>query len=282
MKHLGLALILISLTACSAFDRRSDQPDKTLEAPLGDVPSVTLRPSSEPSTPEMKDEKPLTDGIASPITEAIQNEPVDVTLQKASYLDEKHHDPDYIPPALEPTQSTEAVSIHTADEDTTTSTTPTKSAVKAETALKWLKNGNKRFLKPALRADGQSKKDIKRLINTETPHAVVFSSSDSRIPPEIIFDEKLGEIYVVRNLGLSVDTSVLNSIEYAVGTLGTELVLVMDRSYPGNPIDFSHADQTAQKLVDGSPILKNKLESNEAKVISAVYNIETGKVHFGK
>jgi len=143
-------------------------------------------------------------------------------------------------------------------------------------------NGNKRFLKGAFRADGQSKKDIKRLASSEAPHAIVFSSSDSRIPPEIIFDEKLGEIYVIRNLGLTVDTSVLNSIDYAIGSLGVKLIIVLDRTYPGKGADFTHADETAQKLVDSSSILKSGMDSKTVKIVPSVYDLETGKVTFGK
>jgi carbonic anhydrase len=99
--------------------------------------------------------------------------------------------------------------------------------VPADKALTWLKNGNRRFTKGFLRNDGQSKKDIQRLIKAQTPHTVILSCSDSRMPPEILFDQKLGEVSVVRNLGPVLDTSVIASIEYAVQQYGTNLVLVM-------------------------------------------------------
>ncbi len=271
MKHLGLIVLILSLSACSTFTERRNKSDTqdTSDSTLGGH-SIYLRPSSEPQkTPHKAGDEVLTDNIASPMVEAPVEEPevIDVTLQRASHIDQQLQEStaQVVPPYKE--ESEDVVN---------------KKVVDAETALKWLKNGNKRFLKPALRADGQSKKDIQRLVNSENPHAVIFSTSDSRIPPEIVFDEKLGEIYVIRNLGISVDSSVLNSIEYAIGTLGTKLVLVMDRSYPGKEVDFSHADQTVQKLVDQSQLLTGALENQGVKVISAVYNIETGKVHFGK
>lgn len=271
MKHLGLALILISISACSAFERRADPNDKTLEAPLADADKseaeVTLRPA-EPN--EIDDSKPLTDGIASPIAETVNDTPtVDVTETKKSYLDQKYHEPktDIIPANEERKE--------TSYNGRTDGVDPNKS-------LGWLKNGNTRFVKGSLRADGQSKKDIKRLIQKEKPHAIVFSSSDSRIPPEVIFDQKLGEIYVIRNLGLTVDNSTLNGIDYAVGDLGTRLIIVLDRSYPGQKIDFSHADQSAQKLVDKSAVVKSALDAKNIQIVPAVYDIESGKVHFGK
>jgi carbonic anhydrase len=260
MKNLSLVLLLISLSACSSwFERKPDPPVvKPAEVPV----NVEDHPQGGP----VDESKPLTDNIASPMVEPIQNETVDVTLNKPSYVDDKY------------------------SSEKTTDALPEKSetsykkstGVAPEKSLGWLKNGNKRFLKGSTRADGQSKKDIQRLVKVEKPHAVVFSSSDSRIPPEIIFDEKLGEIYVVRNLALTVDPSVINSIDYAVGELGARLVVVMDRTYPGKEIDFGHADETTQKLVDQSIILKSALEAKDIKIIPAVYDIESGKVTFSK
>lgn len=278
MKHLGLVILLVSLSACSVFsrheDKRADKKDKTIEAPLADPDkhsdnySMDERVQAENPEKPIDESKPLVDNIAAPTAEPIQDE-VDVTLQKKSYLDQKYHEPktDTLPAA--------------ATERTETTYSGKSSGVDPDKALGWLKNGNKRFLKGALRADGQSKKDIKRLAKSEKPHAVVFSSSDSRIPPEIIFDEKLGEIYVIRNLGLTVDSSTLNSIDYAIGDLGVRLVVILDRSYDAG-MDFSHADETAQKLVDQSSVLKSAMESKNVKIVPAVYDIGTGKVTFGK
>ena len=270
MKFVILGILLIGLSACSAFDRRADTNDKTIEKPMANADSKDDAPSLPPPQDQaaIDESIPRTDNIASPMAEPVsENETLDVTLQKKSYLDEKYHAPktENIP-ATERTENTYV----------------DKSNVEAEKALGWLKNGNKRFLKGALRSDGQSKKDIKRLANAENPHAVVFASSDSRIPPEIIFDEKLGEIYVIRNLGLTVDNSALNSIDYAVGVLGVKLVVVLDRTYPGKGADFTHADETAQKLVDSSSVLKAGLESKKVKIVPSVYDIESGKVTFGK
>jgi hypothetical protein len=276
MKYLVLVLLAFSLSACSVFERRTDQNDKTVEAPLSESTrdaEVKLRPLSEEN--KIDDIQPATDGIASPIVGSTEAQEVDVTLNKKSYLDEKYHDPDKQESKTDTIPATDVVrseNVLTAHYD----------GVEPEKALRWLKNGNKRFVRGHLRADGQSKKDIQRLASQERPHAVIFSSSDSRIPPEIIFDEKLGEIYVIRNLGLTVDNSVLNSIDYAVGQLGTRLVIVLDRSYPGKGIDFSHADQTAQKLADQSQVLTEGLNAKKVMVIPAVYDLESGIVNFGK
>lgn len=99
--------------------------------------------------------------------------------------------------------------------------------VTAETALRYLVNGNKRFTNKQLRNDGVSASDIKKLSSGQKPHAIVLSCSDSRVPPEVLFDQKLGEIFVIRTAGQAIDSSVLASIEYAVSHLGTNLIVVM-------------------------------------------------------
>ncbi len=91
----------------------------------------------------------------------------------------------------------------------------------------WLVNGNIRYRSNALRTDGATVNDRNRLSQGQKPHAIVLSCSDSRVPPEIIFDQKLGEIFVVRTAGESLDKSAIASIEYAVSHLGPSLIVVM-------------------------------------------------------
>ncbi|MBY0415782.1 MAG: hypothetical protein K2Q18_16530 [Bdellovibrionales bacterium] len=99
--------------------------------------------------------------------------------------------------------------------------------ITADTALRYLINGNKRFTKHHMRNDGVTKKDIERLSSGQKPHAIVLSCSDSRVPPEVVFDQKLGEIFVVRTAGQALDSSAIASIEYAVSHLGSNLIVVM-------------------------------------------------------
>lgn len=116
--------------------------------------------------------------------------------------------------------------------------------VDADKALGWLKNGNRRFVKNLFRKDGASSKDRRRLIASETPHAVVIADSDSRVAPEILFDQKLGEIYVVRVAGLSMTEAAIGSVEYAVEYLGANLIVVMGQ-------DYSAAVKAAFGTLDG-------------------------------
>ncbi len=105
--------------------------------------------------------------------------------------------------------------------------------VPADTSLRWLKNGNIRFVKKTFRSDGRTAKDRERLTKGQHPHAIVLACSDSRVPPEIVFDQTLGEIFVIRVMGEALDSSVIASIEYAVEHLHTGLLVVMGHSQCG-------------------------------------------------
>ncbi|MEI8347245.1 MAG: carbonic anhydrase [Pseudomonadota bacterium] len=78
-----------------------------------------------------------------------------------------------------------------------------------------------------MRKDGQSAVDREHLVAGQKPHSIIISCSASRIPPEIIFDQKLGEVFVVRNAGEALDSVSLASIEYAIEHLGSRLILVL-------------------------------------------------------
>ncbi|MDZ4081361.1 MAG: carbonic anhydrase [Bdellovibrionales bacterium] len=98
---------------------------------------------------------------------------------------------------------------------------------------KWLEHGNKRYVSNAVRTDGRKAADRKKLTSGQTPHAIVLSCSDSRVPPETVFDQALGEIFVVRTAGESLDSAVIASIEYAVEHLGPKLIVVMGHTSCG-------------------------------------------------
>jgi carbonic anhydrase len=90
-----------------------------------------------------------------------------------------------------------------------------------------MQNGNHRFLTGRPRKDGATKADRERLSSGQKPHTIVLSCSDSRVPPEVVFDQRLGEIFVVRTAGQALDYSAIASIEYAVSHLGANLIIVM-------------------------------------------------------
>ena len=136
-------------------------------------------------------------------------------------------------------------------------------AISAEKALGWLKNGNMRFIKGHLRKDGQKKSDRERLATGQLPHAIVLSCSDSRVPPEIIFDQKLGEIFVIRTAGENLDASVVASIEYAVEHVGANLIVVMGHDSCG-AVKAAAEIQSGQSA--GSPFLDRLVSQIKARL----------------
>ena len=90
--------------------------------------------------------------------------------------------------------------------------------------------GNQRFVsgKPDSR-DAVARRT--QLTATQNPHAVVLSCSDSRVPPEVVFDQGLGDLFVIRTAGESADPLSVGSIEYAVEHLGTKEVVVMGHQH---------------------------------------------------
>lgn len=100
--------------------------------------------------------------------------------------------------------------------------------VSPEEALQKLMDGNKHYIENKLtnaaKCDSATRASLAK---TQKPYAVILTCSDSRVPPEIIFDKGLGELFVVRVAGNVPDPVVLGSIEYAVEHLGSSLIMVL-------------------------------------------------------
>ncbi|MDR3553763.1 MAG: carbonic anhydrase [Syntrophobacteraceae bacterium] len=103
-----------------------------------------------------------------------------------------------------------------------------------DAALQRLLEGNRSFVANRLTIK-ESSAPAKRLAlaSGQHPYAVILSCSDSRVPPEIIFNKGLGELFVVRDAGNVVDPLILGSIEYAVEHLGSSLIMVLGHSRCG-------------------------------------------------
>jgi len=110
---------------------------------------------------------------------------------------------------------------------------PTELIEDPNVALQMLKDGNERYLKGELTEKTDYKEEREVLDNEQDPFAVILTCSDSRVAPEIFFDQKLGDIFVIRNAGNVADTEGLGSIEYAVEHLKTRLVVVCGHSHCG-------------------------------------------------
>jgi carbonic anhydrase len=110
---------------------------------------------------------------------------------------------------------------------------PAELVENADLALQMLKEGNERYLKGKLIQKNSYSADREILDNEQDPFAVILTCSDSRVAPEIFFDQKLGDIFVIRNAGNVADTEGLGSIEYAIEHLKTKLVVVCGHSKCG-------------------------------------------------
>ena len=174
-------------------------------------------------------------------------------------------------------------------------------------ALNHLKEGNARFVSGALTPTDDHALLRGKLSEGQHPFAVVLCCSDSRVAPEIIFDQKLGDLFVIRNAGNVIDKHVLGSIEYAVEHLGTSLVVVMGHSccgavtathlgetLPDNIMAIARRIRPSINTTDGiddnarrhaarmarwiqrDPLVKHL----NALVVSAFYDLESGKVEW--
>jgi carbonic anhydrase len=104
----------------------------------------------------------------------------------------------------------------------------TRTTLTATQALDRLKQGNADFMANRQPPDppDHSKKRLE-LARSQTPFAVLVGCSDSRVPPELLFGAGLGELFIVRNAGNTVDTVAIGSIEYGVNVLGAPLIVVL-------------------------------------------------------
>jgi carbonic anhydrase len=158
----------------------------------------------------------------------------------------------------------------------------------------------------------------KALATGQHPRAMVLSCSDSRLPPELIFDQTLGELFVVRSAGNVADRIGLASLEYAAEHLGSKVLVVLGHEkcgavtaaakggkmptenltalmdeispsltairarYQGDELVHfgveANVAATADEVLDRSPVLKELVEKGELTVIQAVYDLGTGQV----
>ncbi|MBV8160509.1 MAG: carbonic anhydrase [Acidimicrobiia bacterium] len=106
--------------------------------------------------------------------------------------------------------------------------------VTADEALARLVEGNARYAEGRPEGRGRDEGRRKEQAARQTPFAVVLACADSRVPPEIVFDQGIGDLFVVRVAGnAAVDPTILASIEFGVGVLGCPLVLVLGHEQCG-------------------------------------------------
>lgn len=187
-------------------------------------------------------------------------------------------------------------------------------------ALQELKVGNQRFVSGQAGACSNVPSTRAQLTKSQTPDAIVLSCSDSRVPPEQVFDQGLGKIFTTRVAGNILDEDTIASIEYAITHLGTRLIVVLGHDSCGavkaaltTPADkdagspsLNHllseirtnlggmvatepnlrgpvkknVSAVASSLSHRSKIVQDAVSSGKVRIVQAVYDLETGKVIF--
>ncbi|HNX39855.1 MAG TPA: carbonic anhydrase [Methanothrix sp.] len=190
-------------------------------------------------------------------------------------------------------------------------------SITADEALNKLLEGNSRFASNSSIHPDQSMERRAELLAGQHPFAVIVGCSDSRIAPEVLFDQGLGDIFVIRTAGQVIDNASLASIEYAVEHLGVPLVLVLGHDscgavtavvqggevpgHLGSLVEFiqpaveqareagnesllldSSIDNNVWNIVEqlesSQPILSEKVESGEVMIVGARYHLDSGEV----
>ena len=146
-----------------------------------------------------------------------------------------------------------------------TAANPAPPALTATQSLEALKRGNRDFLAgrgPIPDRDGRRRLEIAK---AQYPIAVLVSCSDSRVPPELLFGRGLGELFIVRNAGNTIDTVAMGSIEYAVAELNVPLVVVMGHERCG-------AVAAAVSVVEKGAIFPGSIGQMVEPIVPAVLN----------
>ncbi|MBF0117226.1 MAG: carbonic anhydrase [Desulfobacterales bacterium] len=182
-----------------------------------------------------------------------------------------------------------------------------------------LEEGNKRFADGRLNHPNQNPERRNEVIKGQHPFAAILSCSDSRVPPEIIFDQGVGDLFIIRDAGNVADDMALGSIEYAVEHLNVKIVVVLGHDKCGAvtaALKGGHAPGHIAKIVDlikpavekakkqpgdvlsnaikedvllnvtriktSEPIINEFVHADKIKVVGGIYHFDTGKVEFLK
>jgi len=100
-------------------------------------------------------------------------------------------------------------------------------AMTPDLAFSTMVGGNARFVTGAVRGEHRDETRRRAIAGKQNPHSIVLSCSDSRVPPELIFDQGLGDIFTVRVAGNILGSAQVASIEYGIEHLGAKLIVVM-------------------------------------------------------
>ena len=207
----------------------------------------------------------------------------------------------------------DACSVITADRQN--ATTP-------DAALQALKDGNARFVAGST-INCDLRAQVKATATGQYPIAAIVGCIDSRVPPELVFDQRLGDVFAARIAGNFVNTDIIGSLEFATKLAGAKVIVVLghtgcgaikgavdgaklgnltamlqnfapalaatagvdgDRNSKNYKLVQAVADSNvviaAKQLVEKSDVLRELVEAKALKIVSAMHDIETGKVTF--
>ena len=184
-------------------------------------------------------------------------------------------------------------------------TTEHRSASSGSEVWRELSEGNRRFTR-------KHAEERRELAKGQHPGAVVLTCSDSRVPPELVFDQSLGKLFVIRVAGNTADRLALGSIEYALEHLHSKVLIVLGHDNCGAvkaalggeklptqnlealverirpALDPSSKDvaaavaanvrRSASDLVANSDVIRTHVERNEVTLVKAVYHLASGNV----
>ena len=111
-------------------------------------------------------------------------------------------------------------------------TSTTQAAVTPDAALKRLQEGNARFV-AGKTVNCDLTKQVKETATQQSPIAVIVGCIDSRVPPEMVFDQRLGDVFAARIAGNFVNTDIIGSLEFATAAAGAKLIVVLGHSECG-------------------------------------------------
>ncbi|MEG4802287.1 carbonic anhydrase [Microcoleus sp. ARI1-B5] len=182
-------------------------------------------------------------------------------------------------------------------------------------ALKKLMQGNQRYIDQKRTFPDQARSRIVEVAQGQHPFATILACSDSRVAPEIIFDQGLGDLFDIRVAGNFLDDVVLGNIEYAAVELGVPLLVILGhercgavkaaldgKAVPGHistlvaaikpAVDATknqlgdawdnavraNVKMNVKKLKDSSPILAEAVKAGKLKVVGGRYDLDSGQV----
>ena len=213
-----------------------------------------------------------------------------------------------------------ALSCNPVEKNTTPSYNRANSIESADTALELLVDGNNRFVAGTVLTDDVSLSKRQTLSTKgQKPFAVIVTCSDSRVPPELVFDQGLGDLFIIRVAGNVIDSVGMGSIQYAVEHLHVPLVVVLGHEkcgavhatiaggeLPGSlpsiaqriqpsvdKVKTEHGESHSNddlvieanvdanvEILNNDVLLKHMIETGAVKALGAVYQLETGLVKF--